>query len=115
MGIRELDQVAQSVRTGERCHRGFNLFLSDDLDLFVALVQGEHTITGMRNRDLRPRPGKSSGQSSRMLKRLRVHGLIKKARGTTKYYATALGRRVVAAALRLREEVVVPTLSEAAT
>ena len=48
-----------------------------------------------------------------MLKRLRLHGLIKKVGRAYKYYITALGRRVVAAALSLREEIVIPALNRA--
>ncbi|HEX9782520.1 MAG TPA: hypothetical protein VGA56_07275 [Opitutaceae bacterium] len=38
---------------------------------------------------------------------------MKKVRGTYKYYLTRLGRRVIAAALRLREETVIPALAGA--
>jgi hypothetical protein len=54
---------------------------------------------------------RNSGQVSRLLKRLRVHGLIKRIGRTYKYYLTRLGRSVVACALRLREEAVVPALA----
>jgi hypothetical protein len=36
-----------------------------------------------------------------VLRRLREHGLIKKVRGTFKYYLTAFGRRVIATGLKL--------------
>ena len=48
-----------------------------------------------------------------MLKRLRVHKLIKRVGKTYKYYLTKLGRQVVVAALRVRELEVVPILAEA--
>jgi len=111
-GIRTLERIARPVRQGERSHRGFNLFRGDDLDLLVAIVQGEFTITGLRNRNLRRRLGRSGSQVSRMLKRLRVHGLIKRVGRTYKYYITRLGRTVAATALRLRQEVVVPALTQ---
>ena len=110
-GIRTVERVARPARAHGRSHRGLNLFHGDDPDLLVALVRGELTITGLRNRDLRRRLGKNGSQVSRMLKRLRVHGLIKKVGKTYKYYITQLGRTVAAVALRLREEVVIPALS----
>ena len=110
-GVRDVERVGRPVRQANRNHRGLNLFQGDDLDLIIALVRGEHTITGLRNADLRRRLGKTSSQVSRMLKRLRLHGLLKKVGRTYKYYITPLGRRVVAAALRLREEIVIPTLA----
>ncbi len=112
-GIRTLERLAHPVRQGDRRHRGFNFFGTEDLDLLVAVVQGEFTITGLRNRDLRERLAKSSAQVSRMLKRLRVHGLVKKVGRTYKYYLTRLGRTVAATALRLREEIVLPGLATA--
>ena len=112
-GVAHVERISRPVRKAGRNHRGFNLFCGDDLDLIIALIRGEHTITGLRNSDLRRRLGKKSSQVSRMLKRLRLHGLISKIGHTYKYYITELGRRVVAAALSLREEVVIPVLNGA--
>ena len=54
--------------------------------------------------------GKTSGQVSRVLKRLRNHGLIKKAGNTYKYYLTTLGRQVVTTSLKLKELFIIPNL-----
>ncbi len=110
-GLRQLNKISRPVRHNEQSHRGFNLFHGDDLDLFVAIARGEHCISGFRNRDLQHPLDRNGGQVSRLLKRLRVHGLIKKIGRTYKYYLTRLGRSVVACALRLREETVVPALA----
>jgi len=48
---------------------------------------------------------------SRLLKRLRTHGLVKKVGHTYKYYVTAFGKEVVATALKLRELVIIPQLA----
>jgi hypothetical protein len=58
---------------------------------------------------------KTAGQISRLLKRLRVHGLMKKVGNHYKYYLTALGRQVATTALKLRELVVIPSLASAQT
>ncbi len=110
-GLRQLEKISRPVRRDDRSHRGFNLFLGCDLDLFIAIARGEHRISGFRNRDLQRPLQRNSGQVSRLLKRLRVHGLIKKVARTYKYYLTRLGRSVAACALRLREETVVPALA----
>jgi len=60
---------------------------------------------------LRRLQGLSAGQVSRILKRLRVHGLIKRVGRTYKYYLTSLGRRVILTGLKLRELVVIPELA----
>ncbi|MCL5269362.1 MAG: MarR family transcriptional regulator [bacterium] len=109
-GLHDLEKIARPARDGERSLPGFNLFDGEDLDLFLALVRGEFNISGMCNRSLRTLLDKSGPQVSRVFKKLRVHGLIKKAGRCYKYYLTALGRRVTATALRLRETVIIPSL-----
>ena len=71
--------------------------------MFEILLRGEHNIHGLRNADLRRRLPLNAGQVSRLLKRLRVHGLIKRVGRTYKYYVTALGRRALLAGLQIRE------------
>ena len=57
-------------------------------------------------------PSLSSSQVSRLLKRPRLPGVLKKIGKTYKYYFTQMGRRVILTALKLRELVVIPTLAE---
>jgi len=48
---------------------------------------------------------------SRLLKRLRLHGLIKKVGHTYKYYLTRFGKEVLTTGLKLRELAVIPQLA----
>ena len=110
-GIRNLNKISRAVKDNNRSYRGFNLFSGDDLDLFRAIVQGEFNISGFQNRNLRRHlSGKSAHHVSRLLKRLRKHGLIKKIANTYKYYLTTLGRKVSATALKLRGMYIIPSL-----
>jgi hypothetical protein len=59
-------------------------------------------------------PGKNSGQVSRLLERLRTHGLIKKVRNSYRYYLTKLGQRVLLIALKLRRFYLIPELARGA-
>ena len=112
-GLRSLEKISTPVRHGDRSYRGFNLFLGADLDLFQAIIRGEFTISGFQARTLRTcLQSVSSSQLSRMLKRLRTHGLIKKIGRRYKYYLTTLGRTVATAALKLRELVIIPALAQ---
>ncbi len=112
-GLRALEKTATPLREGERSYRGFNLFHGHDLDLFQTILRGEFTISGFQARQLRARLLHiSGGQLSRKLKRLRIHGLIKKIGKRYKYYLTSLGRTVVTAALKLRELVIIPALNQ---
>ena len=95
-----------------RSYPGFNLFDADDEARFSAIARGEFNISGMQNKILRRLlPDKNSGQMSRLLKRLRVHGLIKKVGHTYKYYLTRFGKAVITTGLKLRELVIIPQLA----
>ncbi len=112
-GLRALEKIATPVHEGERSSRGFNLFHGPDLELFRTILRGEFTISGFQPRQLRGHLADPSGtQLSRCLKRLRIHGLIKKIGKRYKYYLTALGRTVATAALKLRELVLIPMLNQ---
>jgi hypothetical protein len=113
-GVRQVARLAEPVREDARTYRGFNLFSAEDLALFLALTRGEWQISGFRNAALRRLlPGRSGAQVSRLLKRLHVHGLIKKIGHSYKYYLTDSGRRVVLTALKLQHLVVIPSLAAA--
>ena len=113
-GLRAVQKLAERTRDDQdRAVRGFNLLQRQDHELFLALARGEFTISGMNNKRLRRVLKDQSGSRvSRLLRALRLHGLIKKVGRTYKYYLTELGRRVTAGALKLREMVVVPALAQ---
>jgi len=111
-GTRALNKVAEPVTRNGRNYRGFNFFSAEDDRVLSAISRGQFNIIGLRNKDLRKHlPGATPGWVSRCLKRLRVHGLIKRVGKTYKYYLSDLGRRVVLTGLKLREMVIIPTLA----
>ncbi len=110
--VKELDKITTGITVKDRTYKGFNFFHPDDRMLFEAVLDGRYALSGMRNRDLREQlPGLSSAQISHRLKRLRVHGLLKKVGRTYKYYLTTLGRRAISTVLRLREFAILPSLT----
>jgi hypothetical protein len=111
-GMDKLNKISQPVAEDDRNYRGFNFFDPRDEELFETLGRGEFNISGFQNRDLRRRlRGRTSGQISRTMKRLRVHGLIKKVGRTYKYYLTGLGKHVVSLGLKLKTLYVIPALA----
>jgi DNA-binding HxlR family transcriptional regulator len=48
---------------------------------------------------------------SRLLKRLRLHGLIKKVGHAYKYYLTHFGKDIIATVFKLKELVIIPQLA----
>ena len=114
VGVAKLHRLAETKEINHHRHKGFNLFSQEDLSLFRTLLRGEFFLSGFANKDLRQLlPNKNSGQITRLLTRLRVHGLIKKVGKRYKYYLTEFGRQVVVMALKLRELVVIPELARA--
>lgn len=111
-GRRKLRRLTRTVHRNARGHRGFNLFDGCDERLFEVLARGEFQIRGMGDKALRAQlSGLTSGQASRLLKRLRTHGIIKKVSPGCRYYLTALGRQVIALGLRLKNLAIMPQLA----
>ena len=111
-GIDKLDKLTEPTRKNNKTFRGFNLFQRKDLDLFIALAKGQWHISGFTNRVLRRHlAGVTGPQLSRILKRLHLHGFIRKVGKTYKYYLTKFGQQVLLAALKVRDLVVIPTLA----
>jgi len=110
-GITHLHKVSRDVSVENRNYKGFNFFSAEDLSLFTVLCRGEFNISGLRNKDLRHYLPWSTGKTSRMLKRLRLHGLVKRVAGSYKYYLTKLGKRVILAGFQVKELFIVPRLA----
>jgi hypothetical protein len=110
VGKSKLKKITAKVTQNERSYKGFNLFDEDDEQTLQILVRGEFNIYGFRAKSLKKYLKKSSSQISRLLKRLHVHGLIKKVRNTYKYYLTELGKQVILTGEKLINLVIIPDL-----
>ena len=111
-GVEKLRKLSRTVIEQERSYRGFNLFCEEDQQRMQVLARGEFNIRGLQNRTLRHHlSDKSSGQVSRLLKRLRLHGFVKKVGRTYRYYLTHFGKEIIAAALKFKELVLIPQLA----
>ena len=111
-GRKNLSKVGESKEVNNRRYKGFNFFDESDVNLFKVLMRGEHCIQGFQNKTLRKHlPDKSSGQISRILKRLQTHGLIKKVCRCYKYYLTKFGKQVILTAFKIKEMFIIPELN----
>jgi len=111
-GQDKLQRLTETVAQKNRRYKGFNLLAEEDASLFRLLLKGEFLIQGFSNRALRQHlSDKSSAQISRLLKRLRVHGLIRKVQKRHRYYLTQFGQQTAVLALKLREMVIIPHLA----
>ena len=108
---RLLDQVNQGVQQATRQYRALRPISPQDASLFQAILHGEYSLQGFRNRDLRKalagadsKPAKnSSARISRLLALLRAHKLIYKVFKTNYYRITRKGHQVMATAVKFRQ------------
>lgn len=108
VGRKRLEKVTSSKSENNRNYKGFNFFSVDDLTVLMAIVRGEFNINGFRNKNMQKLLGFNGGKISRLIKRLRVHGLIKKATDSYKYYLTKIGKKTIIMAQKIKELVMVP-------
>lgn len=99
--------ACNKVKKGGKCYRGLNPWQTGDYRLLTFLVKGEHVLSGFRNKDLRhwlyPKSNdldkkqqrRYSGRTTRRIKLLRVHGLVKKVAKENRYVLTTKGQQFV--------------------
>ncbi|MBN2841941.1 MAG: hypothetical protein JXM68_02560 [Sedimentisphaerales bacterium] len=97
--------VSNKIRKGGKNYRGLNVWQKEDCRLLEFLAKGENALNGFRNKNLRnwlyPRckhlspaeQKKYAGRTTRAIKLLRVHGLIKKVAKENRYILTAKGQK----------------------
>ena len=111
VGRKRLEKVSSPKTDNNRNYKGINFFSKEDLAILLAIVRGEFNINGFRNKHLRKFLGFKASKVSRLIKRLHVHGLIKKVADTYKYYLTKLGKETIIAALKIKEIVLIPAFN----
>jgi hypothetical protein len=113
VGKKKLQKITTPKIENERTYKGFNFFEKADQDILLHLTSGEFNISGFRSKDFKRRFKKYSAfKISRILKRLRVLGLIKRIGKTYKYYITTLGREAIITALKIKNIVIIPQLNK---
>ena len=113
IGVDKLHRLTETQQDEQgRRYKGFNLLAEEDSSFFRLLADGQFLIAGFSNKTVRQNlPEKNSGQITRLLRRLRQHGLIKRVSKRYRYYLTDFGRQVTLMALKLREMVIIPSLA----
>jgi hypothetical protein len=111
-GLKKLDRVTETATENDKNYKGFNFFCKEDEKILLSVANGKFTLKGITNKELRKLlPEKEPWQISRILKRLRIHGLIKKIGNSYKYYLTRLGKQVIVAGLNFKNMSLIPALS----
>ena len=75
------------------------------------VCDGRYLVQGFKNKDIRCKifpdikdQKKQSSRTSRILKKLRQHGLIKKVPGSRRYHVTSKGHRVMGPLIEIRHK-----------
>jgi hypothetical protein len=111
---RHLHNLSRSIRLNGRSYRGFNPVAKLDLQLFLSVLRGEHSIMGFRNHDIRLElfphtkdPNvlrRQSSRVSRLLKLLHVHKLIAKIPRSRRWRVTSIGHAIMSLFIRMHQE-----------
>jgi hypothetical protein len=110
-GVRALDRVTKPRTVGDKAVKGINFFEAGDSALLHALQDPKVNIAGIRRGDLLLDLDMfTPSRSSRQLRRLLDIGVIKRIKGTYRYYLTKAGRAATAAAERLIGAVIIPAM-----
>lgn len=113
-GLAVLHRHSKPITNRGRRHPRLNPLSPDDLALFRAALAGEHAIVGFRNADitrrLHPKPAATDAdarrrcqRTSRLITKLRGHGLVAKVPRRRLYRVTPYGQRFMATALAVHD------------
>jgi len=103
-------ECAPATKDGQR-FRPLSPWRSDDYQALKFIAQGEHAVNGFRNRDLRlflfgeppeddeKEARRRSGATTRRIRLLRAHGLLRKVPKTNRYVVTEKGQKLATAVL----------------
>ena len=111
-GVRALDRVTRPRIVDDKTVKGINFFDPTDKALLQALQDPRVNIAGIRRGDLIPMLDQlTPNRLSRQLRRMRDIGVIKRVRGTYRYYLTRMGRAAAAALCRVTESIIIPAMA----
>lgn len=109
--LKNLDDVCLPVRHNDRSVRGFSYYNTADREVIHTLANPANDIHGFSRKKLLVRmPHLTPYQASYAIKRLHVHGLIKKISNSRRYFITKEGRRVLSTMMILTKELILPTM-----
>ena len=111
MATVELDALCRPGTAAGTRVAAFNAIHPDTVALFAAVLSGDFTINGFRNRDLQGKlyPAAATDvadakrhRTSRLIAKLRGHGLITRVKNSRLYRLTAKGFKAMWPAVRFR-------------
>ena len=107
---KEINSLCGRIHFNGRHYTGFNVWREDTFRLFCELSNAAYLVRGFTNADIRKvfYPVESANlkttrnKMTRLLAKLRAHGLIKKIPRSLRYLVTDKGRRIMSALINIR-------------
>ena len=107
----EIGKICEGKKVNGKTVTGFNVWSPEVVTIMETICDGKYFVNGFRNKDIGKvifpglrDPHKLSSKTSRLLKKLRQHGLIKKVPKSRRYHVTSKGRRVMGTLIELRRK-----------
>ena len=107
----EIESVCARKTDKGKTYTGFNVWDADTLKILRVIADGKYLLSGITNKRLRAElyPDESTekktiGRTTRLLKKLRVHKIIRKLPHSQKYFVTSKGRRIINALIEMKDE-----------
>ena len=101
--IKSIENVSKTIIVNEKKISGFNILSKETTNLFEILASGDFIVNGITNKTLRKRLFKDEdfeslkirNKTTRLLNKLKQHGILKKVNNSSKYYITVDGRKIL--------------------
>lgn len=99
--ISDIEELSSTIIINGRRYTGFNILNYDTTKLLSIISSGEYLINGFSNKLIRKKyfdenvTQKDINKMTRLIAKLRAHGIIKKVARKNKYYLTTKGRRII--------------------
>ncbi|MFQ5688498.1 MAG: hypothetical protein ACE5GV_17770 [Candidatus Scalindua sp.] len=116
--VKELRHLTERKTKDGNNYKGFNPLNREDSTLFEILLNGSFITTGFKNKDLKLKLSEclsdknwSTSKVSRLLKRLRVFGLLRRVNNSLRYLLTSKGRLLLTVALKVKNLITIPAIN----
>ena len=103
--LKDIQKISSRKEVNNRIYSSFNILNEDTLNLFTEISKGEYLINGFNNKMIRKNLYSNSedkkiiNKVTRILSKLKAHGIIKKVPRKNKYYLTTSGRNIISSIL----------------
>ena len=103
--LSEVKNISEKIEVNDKTISGFNLLNKETLKVLQVISNGKYLINGFTNKSIRKEIFDESdskyiiNKTTRLLYKLKCHGIIKKVVRKNKYYLTTNGRNLISSIL----------------